>query len=222
MRWNVISCADWQLYVIVDRAVLGTRDPVEVASAAIRGGADVIQLRDKTGSDRRQLETARRLLPLTRAAGVPLIINDRPDLAYISDADGVHLGQDDLPIQETRRLLGPDKLIGRSTHSLDQALAAQAEGANYIGVGPIFPTPTKPNYGSVGTELIKEVAPRIHLPFVCIGGIEPANLDQVIDAGAHCIAVVRAICATDTPESSARNLKQLLTQTSRPTARHGL
>ena len=194
----MISCADWQLYVIVDRAVLGTRDPVEVASAAIRGGADVIQLRDKTGSDRRQLETARRLLPLTRAAGVPLIINDRPDLAYISDADGVHLGQDDLPIQETRRLLGPDKLIGRSTHNLDQALAAHAEGANYIGVGPIFPTPTKPDYGSVGTELIKEVAPRIHLPFVCIGGIDPGNLEQILEAGAGCVAVVRAVCAANT------------------------
>ena len=218
----MISCAHWQLYVIIDRAAVSARDPVEVASAAIRGGADVIQLRDKTGSARQQLETARRLRPLTRAAGIPLIINDRADLAFASEADGIHLGQDDLPIQEVRRIVGPDTLIGKSTHSLDQALAAQAEGANYIGVGPIFPTPTKPDYGSVGTGLIEEVAARIELPFVCIGGIELGNVEQVVEAGARCVAVVRAVCAAENPESAARRLKRLLTQSSRSTAGHNL
>ena len=107
-------------------------------------------------------------------------------------------------------------LIGKSTHSLEQALAAQAEGADYIGLGPIFPTPTKPNYPSVGTELISQVAPRIRVPIVCIGGIDAANAGQVLEAGAECLAVVRAVCSAPNPESATRNLKQIVTARLQP------
>ena len=212
------SCSAWRLYVIVDRSAAGGRDLADIAAAAIRGGADVIQLRDKTASDRHVLEEARRLLPLTRAARVPLIVNDRVEIARAAGADGVHLGQDDLPVHDARRLLGPGRLIGQSTHSLDQALAAQAEGPDYLGVGPVFPTPTKPDYGSVGTALIGEVAARVRLPVVCIGGIDRGNLGEVLRAGAERIAVVRAVCAAADPEASARALKQLLAQSVRASA----
>ncbi|MBI4597903.1 MAG: thiamine phosphate synthase [Candidatus Omnitrophica bacterium] len=208
MRSNVKS--SWQLYVIVDRAAVGSRNLAELTSAAIRGGADVIQLRDKAATPQRLTEEARRLLPLTNAAGIPLIINDHIDVAQAVDAAGVHLGQADASIAEARRLLGPSKLIGQSTHSLEQALAADLAGADYIGLGPLFPTPTKPTYGSIGLDLINEVQSRVGIPIICIGGINQTNVEQVIAAGARCVAVVRAICAAPDPESATRTLKQTL------------
>ena len=222
MRWNVISCSAWRLYVIIDRSAIGARPPAEVAQAAIRGGADVLQLRDKTGSARWLLEEAKGLLPLTRRAGVPLIINDRVDIAMAVDADGVHLGQDDLPLKEARAILGPTRLIGKSTHTTAQALEAQVEGADYIGFGPIFPTPTKPEYSGIGLEAIGEVASRLHIPIVCIGGIECGNLEQVMGAGAPCIAMVRAVCAAEDPETATRDLKRVLVQYHRTHVAHHL
>ena len=204
------SCSAWRLYVIVDRAAIGGRDPAEVAAAAMRGGADVIQWRDKAASGREFLKEASRLLPLARTAGIPLIINDRADVAAAIGADGVHLGHDDLPLKEVRRILGAERLIGQSTHSLEQALVAQEEGADYLGCGPIFPTPTKPDYGSVGVDLITRVVTRVQVPVVCIGGIDAMNARQVIAAGAQCVAVVRAVCAAPNPEGAARTLKEIL------------
>ncbi len=209
MRWSVTS--SWRLYVIIDRAAAGGRELADLAAAAIRGGADALQLRDKAASPRGLLVEAARLLSVTRAAGVPLIINDQVEVARSVGADGVHLGQDDMTVREARSLLGPHALIGKSTHSLEQALAAHAEGADYIGLGPIFPTPTKPNTRSVGTGLIAQVTQYLRGPIVCIGGIDAANVQQVIDAGAECVAVVRAVCAAPDPESSTRNLKLLMT-----------
>ncbi|MBI2104626.1 MAG: thiamine phosphate synthase [Candidatus Omnitrophica bacterium] len=206
------SCSRWTLYVIVDRAAAGSRPLDELAAGAIRGGADALQLRDKAASARQLLEEARRLLAITRRARIPLIINDRADVAAAAGADGVHLGQDDLPLPEARRLLGPRRLIGQSTHSLEQAAAAEAAGADYIGFGPIFPTPTKPDYEPIGTGLIGPVASRVRRPVVCIGGIDRGNLEQVIDAGATRVAVVRAVCAAADPEAAARDLKALLTR----------
>ena len=217
MTSNAPFSLNWQLYVILDRAALRGRDPAEAAAAAIRGGADALQWRDKTGSAREILAAAGRILPVARGAGVPLILNDRADLARAAGADGVHLGQEDLPISEARTTLGPGRLVGQSTHSLEQALAAQAEGADYIGFGPIFPTPTKPAYGSLGLAPLRQAAPKIRIPLVCIGGIDRTNAPQVLEAGGRCVAVVRAICASADPESSARELKQLLVQFSRPT-----
>ena len=162
-------------------------------------------------------DAATRLLPLTKAAGIPLIINDHVEVARVVQADGVHLGQEDLSIAEARALLGPHALIGKSTHSIEQALAAVAEGANYIGFGPIFPTPTKPNYASVGIVQIGQVVSQARIPVVCIGGIDARNIEQVIRAGAQCVAVVRAVCGAENPEAATRALKQQLRQSIRAT-----
>ena len=216
--WNVRFSSEWQLYVILDRAALGDRDPVEVASQTIRGGTDALQLRDKSGTVRWLLEQARHMLPLTRAAGIPLIINDRVDAANAVDADGVHLGQEDLSVADARRFLGADRLIGKSTHSVEQAVAAEREGADYIGFGPVFPTPTKPDYGSIGTADILHVRRQLQIPMVCIGGIDQINVSQVLNAGASCVAVVRAVCAAIDPESSARELKAAVQRVARSAA----
>ena len=211
MTSNATPCSNWRLYVIVDRAACGTKDPADLAARAIRGGADVIQWRDKSATSRSLLETARRLLAVTRPAGIPLIINDRVDVAHAAQADGVHLGQEDLPLQAARQILGPGRLIGQSTHSLEQATRAEQEGADYIGVGPIFATPTKPDYPQVGLSLIREVSSRVRVPCVCIGGIDADNASRVMEAGGQRVAVVRAVCAADDPEEAAKALKRLVT-----------
>ena len=208
----------WQLYVIVDRSVARDRELAWIAEQAIRGGADVIQLRDKAASARQLIEEGKRLLAVTRAAGIPLIINDRVDVALAVGADGVHLGQNDLPIDAARRLLGPGRLLGKSTHSVDQALEADREEVDYLAVGPIFATPTKPDYSSVGLSLLAQVKARVHRPIVTIGGIDPTNLQDVAAAGATCVAVVRAVCGADDPAAAARALKQILTKSCRATA----
>jgi thiamine-phosphate pyrophosphorylase len=217
MPSNATRCSTWQLYVIVDRQAAKERDLLKVALGAIRGGADVVQLRDKTASTAGFRQTALQLRALTQASRIPLILNDRTDLVEAVGADGVHLGQDDLSIAEARRLLGPGRLIGRSTHSLEQALDAQAQGADYIGVGPIFSTPTKPTYPSIGTALIRTVAARVHIPRVCIGGIDLSNLEEVLKAGAECVAVVRALCAAEDPEKTARDFKETIAHFLHPT-----
>ncbi len=218
MTPNAIACSDWRLYVIVDRTTAKTRDLAEVAEAAIRGGADVLQLRDKAASDEALIEEARRLLRLTRRAGIPLIINDRPEVARAVGAEGVHLGQEDLPLSAARRRLGPNAILGQSTHSLAQARAAEADGADYIGCGPVFATPTKPDAVSIGLGLIAEVGSQVRVPVVCIGGIDQATLPQVLAAGATRVAVVRAVCGAADPETVVRTLKHLLAQAARANA----
>lgn len=223
MNANAIVCSAWKLYVIIDKSALGGHDLYETALAAMRGGADVIQLRDKTPSGAGTVsDLAKRLLPAADLAGVPLIINDYVDAAEVLEVAGVHLGQEDLSVKEARSRLGPGKLIGKSTHSVEQALAAQDEGVDYIGVGPIFPTPTKPGYGSVGTALIGQLAGRIVIPMVCIGAIDAETLDSVLEAGACCVAVVRAVCKAENPEASVRNLKNRIAQFSRSKRTHSL
>lgn len=217
--------SSWRLYVILDRGAAGARPLTEVASAALRGGADALQLRDKRASSLQLREEARYLLPLARTAGVPLIINDDPEAVLASGADGVHLGQEDAAIADARRLLGPGRLIGKSTHSLEQATAAHAEGADYIGFGPIFPTPTKPAYTAVGTRLIHAVVSRVPVPVVCIGGIDCSTAGSVIAAGARCLAAVRAVCGADDPADACRALKSsienLLLQSGPPSYNKG-
>lgn len=208
---NSRSVRTCHLYVIVDRAVLQGRDPVAVAEGAVRGGADAIQWRDKLSSDGEFLETARRLRELTRRSGAVFIVNDRLDAALLSRADGVHLGHEDIPVRQARELAGPSLLIGRSTHSLSEAKAAENDGADYIGVGPVFKTPTKPDYPVVGTELIRQVKEGVSIPWVAIGGIDLQTLPLVLSAGATRIAVVRAVAGARDPEEAARTLKALIT-----------
>ncbi len=172
------------------------------------GGADVIQLRDKSVSQDELIAQAQQMVRLTRDAGVPLIINDWVQVALKSGADGVHLGQDDGSLSDVVSVLGSDAIFGRSTHSLDQALAAEEEGFDYIGVGPVFATPTKPGRPQVGLKLVTEVSDYIKIPFTAIGGIDESNVDSVCGAGARCVAVVRCLMDAADPRSTAQRLKQ--------------
>lgn len=168
----------------------------------------MVQLRDKNATKDELFSQANALVKLTRASAVPLIINDWADIALRSGADGVHLGQEDGALEEAVRLLGPDAIIGRSTHSLDQALAAEEEGFDYVGVGPVFSTPTKPGRPEVGLKLVTEAAEYIKIPFVAIGGIDESNVDLVCGAGARCIAAVRCIMDAADPYATGARLKQ--------------
>lgn len=203
-----LSLRGCRLYVIVDGQAVGGRDPVEVAVSALRGGADAVQWRDKAASDKLFYETALRLREATRPFGKPFIVNDRVAVALAVGADGVHLGHEDLPIDAARGIVGDRLLIGRSTHSLEEACAAEAAGADYLGVGPVFPTPTKPDYPQVGLELIAQAAARIRIPWVAIGGIDLENLPLILSAGATRVAVVRAIAAVSHPEAAARSFQE--------------
>ncbi len=168
----------------------------------------MIQLRDKTASHDELIAQAQQLIRLTRSAGVPLIINDWVQVALKSGADGVHLGQDDGLLSDAISVLGPDAIYGRSTHSLDQALAAEEEGFDYIGVGPVFSTPTKPGRPQVGLKLVTDAAEYIKIPFAAIGGIDESNVDSVCGAGARCVAVVRCLMDASEPQLTAQRLKQ--------------
>ncbi len=210
MRSKKERCQNWKVYVIADREAACGRSLSEIVKRAIFGGADVIQLRDKKASDAQLCKEAKKILKITRAAGIPLIINDRILVAADAGADGVHLGQDDGSIQPARRALGKKAIIGRSTHSPEQALAAQKEGFDYIGVGPVFATPTKPTYAPVGLEFVKFAAKNIQIPFVAIGGIDEKNTRTVRDAGARAIAVVRAVMASADPKLTTETLRGIM------------
>ncbi|HWQ35622.1 MAG TPA: thiamine phosphate synthase [Blastocatellia bacterium] len=166
----------------------------EIVTRLLAGGARLIQLRDKEASARELLESARACLRLTRAAGATLIINDRVDVALAADADGVHLGQDDLKVEEARKLLGPDKIIGLSTHSIEQFRSGLETSANYLAVGPVYQTTTKENPDpAVGLELLREARALTTRPIVAIGGITPERAPEVIAAGADSVAVISAL-----------------------------
>jgi thiamine-phosphate pyrophosphorylase len=199
-----------RLYVITgDRG-----DEVEtsrIVEAALEGGANVIQLRKKTMPKGEQYAIAVALRRLTLLHDALLIINDHADIAIAADADGVHLGQDDLSPSVVRQLPGfHGRLIGRSTHSLEQARAAIDEGADYFAVGPVFPTPTKAGRSAVGTSLVSEVAAIADRPFVAVGGIDHDNAADVVGAGAPALAVVRAVYDAVDPAESARRLHELI------------
>jgi thiamine-phosphate pyrophosphorylase len=178
---------------------------------ALRGGADVIQLRDKDADDRTLLAQARELRKMTRDAGALFIVNDRPDMAILADADGVHLGQEDLPVREARRLLGAEALIGVSTHNVEQVRRAVLDGASYIGVGPTFPSQTKEFAALAGLDFVRQACAETTLPAFALGGIGLDNLQRVLDAGARRIAVSHAICAADDAQAAARQLRATLT-----------
>lgn len=190
----MIAADACRLCVITDRLSARGLSHVEIAARAVEGGASMIQLRDKVAGPGQLLPEARQIARLCRERGVCFIVNDRLDLALAADADGVHLGQDDLPPQAARRLLGPDKILGVSTHSLEQALDAAEQGADYLGIGPIFATGTKATgYEPRGCEIIRQLRSRIDLPLIAIGGITLNNVGEVITAGATGAAVISAI-----------------------------
>jgi thiamine-phosphate pyrophosphorylase len=194
------------LYIIADKKICGHRNIQDVVIGAIEGGANMIQYRDKESSDREFLELASVLQNICQNRKTLFIINDRVDIAAYLEADGVHLGQDDLPLQVARRILGPDKIIGISTTNIDQAKEAEKQGADYVGIGPIFDTSTKKIDKPVGLEIIKQAKKHLKIPFFPIGGINLKNLDQVIDAGCARMAVGSAVICADNVETATRNL----------------
>jgi len=181
------------LYVILDRQFLAGRDELEVARQIIDGGARVIQLRDKQSKKGELLVVAQKLRELCSQAGVLFIVNDYLDLALAVDADGLHIGQQDLPLAAVRRQLPIDKIVGCSITTVSQATKAQNEGADYIAVGSVFPTTTKKEAIVVGVDTVRELKRTISTPLVAIGGIKPNNIEQVVVAGADAVAVVSAV-----------------------------
>ncbi len=185
-----------------------------MAEAACQGGVDVLQFRDKRLPAFQRLSIASRLSAICRRYGVLFIVNDALDIALSSGADGVHLGQDDLPLSVAQQLVQrqglSDFLIGQSTHSLVQAQKAQAQGADYIGIGPVYATPTKPSYNPVGLALVREVTSQVATPHVAIGGIALENVSSVLEAGADRVAVVRAVCGERDILAAAQALKARL------------
>jgi len=202
--------SEWRLYIITDEVLAKGRSHAEIARAAIAGGADVIQLRDKSASSRKLYETAKVIRELTRQAHIPFIVNDRLDIALACDADGLHVGQEDLPAPLARRLLGPDRILGVSATTLEQALQAERDGADYLGVGPVFEARgTKPDAGEpLGLDLVRSVHRHCQKPIVAIGGINHENVGRVIKAGADAAAVISAVVAAEDIEEAVRSLRK--------------
>lgn len=200
-----------KLYVIIDPASSPSYSPLELAEMAVQGGADFIQLRDKKNKTRIFLETASRISEICKNVKIPFIVNDRTDIALLSDAAGVHLGNEDLPIKEARKILGGKKIIGGTANSLEKALELEKQGADYIGFGHIFPTQSKiKNTPPVGVEKLKKMVKLLHTPIIAIGGIDQSNLEQVLTAAPYGIAVIHAVCGSENPEKAARDLKEKL------------
>jgi thiamine-phosphate pyrophosphorylase len=199
------------LYVIIDPAACEDRDPLDIAKLALDGGARLLQLRDKTREKGLQLPLAESLLDLCRGIGVPFIVNDHVDLALAVGADGVHVGQKDLPVAVVRRLVGPEMIIGASTNNPDEARRAEADGADYVSVGRLFETASKDDSRPASTDTIRAVKATVSLPLCAIGGIKESNIDQVIAAGADMVAAIRAVCAAPDPRKPARRLAERFT-----------
>jgi thiamine-phosphate pyrophosphorylase len=205
MKGNLSDC---RLYGILDLSYVDNSDAPAVVEAMIKGGVDLVQLRGKERTIDDLVDLAAELHALTARSSTALIVNDHAEIAREVPVEGVHVGQEDDSIEVVRQKAGRELLIGKSTHSLEQALAAQREGANYIGFGPIFATPTKPDYAPIGLSDVKRVHAEVSLPIFCIGGINIDNLQSVIDAGAKRVVMVSALlkahsivdyarCATD-------------------------
>ncbi len=198
------------LYAIVDPLDTG-RSPVALAGAYLAGGARLLQLRLKDARPREIYETALALRAVTRATGAFLIVNDRPDVAAAVEADGVHLGQDDVPVHVARAILGPDRWVGVSTHDENEALAAIAAGADYLGVGPIFKTTSKAApLPARGFDLLKTVRGLTDVPLVAIGGITPATASATRAAGADAIAMIAALTRAEDPAATVRDVIETL------------
>lgn len=202
---------DYTLYLVTDANLSRGRSPREVVEAAILGGVTVVQYREKSASTRRMIDEALELRDLCRRYSVPFIVDDRVDVALAVEADGVHVGQDDMPASLARRLIGHDKILGVSAENMEQALAAQADGADYIGASPIFATPTKPDAPPpMGVAGLLQMARTCPLPIVAIGGLNATNAGSMIRAGAAGVAVVSAIVGADDVQAAASELRHVI------------
>lgn len=199
-----------QLYAIADPGLCLNRDLIKLISLAIEGGAQMIQFRDKESSDKEFLEKAKEIQEITRRKKIPLIINDRVDVAKLIDAEGVHIGEDDLPVKEARRILGSEKIIGASACDLKTAKLKEKEGADYIGLGPIFETSSKNIERPLGINILEEANEVLDVPVFPIGGINLGNLEQTISAGTKRIAVISAIFMAEDVKKATKELLRRL------------
>ena len=200
---------DFGVYLVTDAGLSAERSTIAVVEAAIEGGVDIVQLREKNMSARSRYDLGLELRELTREADVPFLVNDRIDIAEGIDADGVHLGDDDLPIAAAREQLGENAIVGRSVSTPDAAREAEQAGADYLGVGAVYGTTSKettPEQSNIGLDRIRAVREATDLPFVGIGGVTPENADEVVSAGADGVAVISAITAATDPEAATRRL----------------
>jgi thiamine-phosphate pyrophosphorylase len=212
----MLARRSWQTCTVIDRRerLLAARlylvcdaRPAAWLHAVLRGGVDIVQLRDKRAGDDQLVHLGRRFARVCAEHGALFILNDRPDLVAQTGADGVHVGQDDTPVVAARAIVGAQRLVGLSTHSPAQVDAAATAGVDYIGVGPVHETPTKPGAAAVGLELVGHAASSVTVPFFAIGGIDAGNLPTVRGAGARGVAVVRALTQVADPERAARELR---------------
>lgn len=204
-----------RLYLVTSPEKPGGRPLLTTVEAALKGGVDIVQLRNYEVPDEILLEMACQLRNLTLKYGALFIVNNRPDIAFLSGADGVHVGQEDLPVFAARTVIGEGKIVGLSTHDPDQAKRAVTEGADYIGVGPIFATPTKQGRPAAGLSFVTEVTGmNLSIPFFAIGGIDLNNLDSVLQSGATRVSVVRCLMEAENPESVAQKLNKSLSNIS--------
>jgi thiamine-phosphate pyrophosphorylase len=202
---------DYSLYLVTDRGMARDRSTLEIVRAAVNGGATVVQLREKNCSTREFIEQALAVKDFLKARRVPLIVNDRLDVAQAVQADGVHLGQTDMPLESAKGILGDSMIIGISAESLKDAIAAEKGGADYLGVSPIYATPTKTDTAPpLGLAGLREIRKAVRLPLVGIGGLNRENATEVIRSGADGVAVVSAIMAAGDPEAAASALKKVI------------
>jgi len=203
--------ADFGLMLVTDRALSGGRAVEKIVESAVSGGVTIVQLREKEAATREFVALGRRVAEILRPRRIPLIINDRVDVALAVMADGVHLGATDMNAADARSILGPKAIIGLSVENEEQAVASDRLDVDYLGVSPIFATPTKTDTGAAwGIEGLWRLRPLVRKPLVAIGGINPGNAARVIEAGADGLAVVSAICAAPDPEAAARELRAVL------------
>lgn len=206
----IAALSDARVYGIVDLGYIDGNQALDVTQNMLAGGVQVVQLRAKNLPDPEVAALARQLVPVCRTAGVPFLLNDHPALVEETGADGAHVGQDDLDVAKARALAGPGKIIGKSTHSLAQAEAAEAEGPDYIGFGPLFATPTKPDYPAIGIDDIAAVHARISIPIFCIGGVKKENLAALADAGARRVVIVSGILQAPDIRAYCRECRSIL------------
>ncbi len=204
------TLAQARLYGIIDLSYVESRGALDIAQKMMDGGVDILQLRGKRETPGQLEELGEALHLITSQSGVPLVINDHPQVARNIGAEGAHVGQDDMSVKEAREEAGTGVIVGKSTHSLEQAVTAAEEGANYIGFGPLFATPTKPDYKPIGLDLIAEVYRRVSLPLFCIGGIKLENLEQVITAGGRRVVIVSGLLMAKDVAAYARGCKEML------------
>lgn len=201
---------DYSLYLVTDRSILTGRDLFKAVEDAIKGGVTLVQLREKDISSLEFYNIAIKMKKLVNSYNIPLIINDRLDIALAADADGLHIGQEDIPIEVARKLLGPEKILGYSVSNVEEALFGEKNGADYLGAGAVYATGSKADAGSpIGVEVLKKIKESISIPVVGIGGIGISNIKEVKRTGADGISLISAILGSDNIESASRNLVNL-------------